>query len=95
MFQKDRYRARIFGVSQLGLVEITRKRARPDVRSVMTRGCPFCGGYGWVLKEDSVAMHIKRFEKSFFLTADAMLPETQSGIAQYIADTTLPFGKKS
>lgn len=91
VFQKDRYRARIFGVSQLGLVEITRKRARPDVRSVMTRGCPFCGGYGWVLKEDSVAMHIKRFLRKVSLSnkADAMLLETHSVIAQYIADTYL------
>jgi ribonuclease G len=91
VFQKDRYRARIFGVSQLGLVEITRKRARPDVRSVMTRGCPFCGGYGWVLKEDSVAMHIKRFLRKVSLSnkADAMLLETHPVIAQYIADTYL------
>lgn len=101
VFQSDRYRARIFGVSQLGLVEITRKRARPDVRSVMTRGCPFCGGYGWVLKEDSVAMHIKRFLRKVALSnkSEAMLLEAHPAIAQYIAETYLllweeEFGRK-
>lgn len=92
VFQNDRYRARIFGVSQLGLVEITRKRARPDVRSVMTRGCPFCGGYGWVLKEDTVAMHVKRFLRKVALSnkSEAMLLEAHPAIAQYIAETYLP-----
>ena len=90
-FQGDRYRARVFGVSRLGLVEITRKRARPDIRSVLTRGCPFCGGYGWVQKEDTVALSIKRFLRkvSGANRSEAVLVEANAAIARYVAETYL------
>ncbi|HOR53728.1 MAG TPA: Rne/Rng family ribonuclease, partial [Synergistales bacterium] len=39
LFRNDRARARVFGVTGLGLVELTRKRARTDIRSSFTRGC--------------------------------------------------------
>ena len=91
IFQGDRYRAKVFGVTQLGLVEITRKRARQDIRGVLTRGCPFCGGYGWVLKEDAVAVNIKRFLRKVTNTnrSEALLLETHPAIAQYISDMYL------
>ncbi len=91
VFQPDRYRARVFGVSQLGLVEITRKRARPDIRSTLTRSCPCCGGGGSVFREDTVAMTIKRFLRkvSYANRAEAILLETNDVIAQYIGETYL------
>lgn len=91
IFQGDRYRAKVFGVTQLGLVEITRKRARQDIRGTLTRGCPFCGGYGWVLKEDSIAVGIKRFLRKVIRSnrSEALLIETHPVIAQYIAETYL------
>ena len=92
VFQNDRYRARIFGVSRLGLVEITRKRARPDIRSTLARSCPFCGGSGWVLREDSVSMAVKRFLRKVALSnrSDAFLLEANPAVAQYMAETYLP-----
>ena len=91
VFQPDRYRARVFGVSQLGLVEITRKRARPDIRSMLTRSCPACGGGGWVFREDTIAMTIKRFLRkvSFANRAEALLLEANAAVAQYIFETYL------
>lgn len=91
VFQGDRYKAKIFGVTQLGLVEITRKRARQDIRATLTRGCPFCGGYGWVLKEDSIAVGIKRFLRKVIHSnrSEALLIETHPVIARYIAETYL------
>ena len=40
LFKNDRCKARVYGVTGLGLVEITRKRARTDVRAALMRGCP-------------------------------------------------------
>ena len=92
VFKNDRYRARIFGVSRLGLVEITRKRARPDIRSTLARSCPFCGGSGWVLREDSVSMAIKRFLRKVVASnrGAALLLEANPAVARYIAETYLP-----
>ncbi len=91
LFQKDRYKAKIFGITQLGLVELTRKRARQDIRSILTRGCPFCGGYGWVLKEDTVAVSIKRFLRKVSKSnrSEALLLEAHPAIAAYISETYL------
>lgn len=87
-FQHDRYRARVYGVSKLGLVEMTRKRARPDLKAALTRSCPFCAGHGWVLKEDSVALMIKRFLRKVARTnkAEALLLELHPDIARHIAE---------
>ncbi|EHM09724.1 ribonuclease, Rne/Rng family [Thermanaerovibrio velox DSM 12556] len=60
LFKGDRHRARVFGITPLGLVELTRKRSRSDLRSVLTRGCPMCGSSGFVEREEASAMKLKR-----------------------------------
>lgn len=60
IFRGDRNRARVFGITHLGLVELTRKRSRSDLKSVMLRGCPMCGGSGLVEREEASAMRVKR-----------------------------------
>ena len=91
IFKSDRYKARVYGVTGLGLVEITRKRARADLRAALTRGCPFCGGLGHVMKEESLALQIKRFIRKVCVSAktEALLIETHPAIAEYIAETFL------
>lgn len=91
LFKPDRCKARVFGVTSLGLVEITRKRARLDIRSVVSRSCPFCGGLGWVDKEETVAMKVKRFLRKAVRGAlsEAFVVELHPAIARYIADTYL------
>jgi ribonuclease G len=91
LFKSDRCKARVYGVTGLGLVEITRKRARTDLRAELLRGCPFCGGLGLVEREESVAMQIKRFIRKIISSskAEALLIESYSTIAEYIAETFL------
>ncbi|MDR3254840.1 MAG: Rne/Rng family ribonuclease [Synergistaceae bacterium] len=91
LFKGDRCRARVYGVTALGLVEITRKRARLDMRTIMSRGCPFCGGLGWVDREETVAMKVKRFIRRSVLGShsEAFLVELHPAIACYIAETYL------
>ena len=92
VFQDDRSRARVFSMTQLGLVELTRKRDRADLRSVLTRGCPFCGDCGWVLREDTVALSIKRFLRKIIQAnrAGAVLLQANDMVARYVAGTYLP-----
>ncbi len=91
LFKTDRCKARVYGVTGLGLVEITRKRARTDLRAALTRACPFCGGLGSVPREESVAMHIKRFIRKVVLSSksEALLIEAYVSVAEYIAETFL------
>ncbi|MEA3507977.1 MAG: Rne/Rng family ribonuclease [Synergistota bacterium] len=87
LFRNDRHKARVYGITKLGLVELTRKRSRADMRSVFTRGCPCCGGSGWVRREENVAMNIKRFLRKVVLSShcEALLVEVHPEIASTIA----------
>lgn len=91
LFKPDKCKARVYGVTSLGLVEITRKRARLDMRGVFSRGCPFCGGLGWVDKEETVAMKIKRSLRKAVRgsLSEAFVVETHPTIARYIAEMYL------
>jgi ribonuclease G len=91
LFKGDRCKARVYGVTALGLVEITRKRARLDMRSIISRGCPFCGGLGWVDKEETFARKVKRFLRGAVhgSASEAFLVELHPAIARYIAETYL------
>jgi len=92
LFKGDRCRARVFGVTHLGLVELTRKRARTDVRSLFTRGCPFCGGTGVVAREEAVALDLKRFIRKVVLSGhpEALLIEMHPAVASFISESFLP-----
>ena len=101
VFAADRCRVRVYGISPLGLVEMTRKRARADLRSVLTRPCPLCGSGSRVLKEDSLALMLKRFIRKVFLSgrAEAVLVDVNESVAAYAAQVYLSsweetFGRK-
>ena len=91
LFRCDRCKVRVYSVTGLGLVELTRKRARLDMRTIMSRSCPFCGGLGWVDKEETVAIKVKRFLRKAVLGShsEAFLVELHPAIARYIAETYL------
>ena len=56
----DRARIRIGGLSDFGLVQITRKRSRSDLVSKLTRPCPTCRGLGRVKSEITVLLELRR-----------------------------------
>jgi ribonuclease G len=91
VFHPDRSRARVFSMTQLGLVELTRKRGRPDLKSVLTRSCPFCSDNGWVLREDTVAMSIKRFLRKVGHAnkCEAILVQANATVARYVSELYL------
>jgi ribonuclease G len=53
--RRDRARTKVVGLSELGLVQLTRKRTRPGVGASLTRSCPLCGGHGRVKAPETVA----------------------------------------
>lgn len=57
---RDRARTKLFGISQLGLLEMSRQRVRPSLIQMMTEPCPSCDGTGRVLSPDTVVRRIER-----------------------------------
>lgn len=57
---KDRARSRVLGISEFGLVEITRKRSRPSLERTLTAPCPYCRGQGRIPSLASVIFALRR-----------------------------------
>lgn len=80
--RKDRSRARVSQVSDLGLIEVSRKRVRPSLMHFYSDDCPYCSGSGKVLSIESMAMKMEhwirrigmsRKEKAVRLTVNPVL----------------------
>ncbi|PMH39879.1 ribonuclease G [Vibrio sp. 10N.286.49.B3] len=57
---KDRVKTNINGFTQLGLVEMTRKRTRESIEHVLCSSCPTCEGRGSVKTVETVCYEILR-----------------------------------
>src|SRR5207344_1419420 len=56
----DKARNNVLQISELGLVEMTRKRVRQDLRSLLSVTCPTCKGSGITKSDATVAAEIFR-----------------------------------
>jgi ribonuclease G len=56
----DKAKTNILKISELGLVEMTRKRTRENLVQTLCEPCPYCERKGYVLSEESVAHKVLR-----------------------------------
>ena len=57
---EDKARTNVLEISELGLVEMSRKRVRQDLRALLTQHCPTCRGTGVVKSNETLATEIYR-----------------------------------
>jgi ribonuclease G len=57
---EDKSRTNVLDISELGIVEMTRKRARQDLQSMFCAPCPTCKGSGMVRSDATLAAEIFR-----------------------------------
>ncbi len=57
--ERDRTKTVVLGVTHLGLVEMTRKKTRSMLESVMLQECPYCDGEGHVFSSEHVIMELR------------------------------------
>jgi len=58
--KKDRTKTSVLGLTRLGLVEMTRKKARQDLETVLYGECPSCEGRGLIRSPETVAIAVRR-----------------------------------
>ncbi len=58
--KRDRARHKVFQVSGLGLVEMSRQRVRPSLLSQLSDPCPYCRETGKVLSMETMSNRIER-----------------------------------
>ncbi len=62
--QKDKTKSAVVGMSDLGLVEITRKKERKSISAVLKKDCPYCSGSGRIMNNQTMVLEIyKKIEK--------------------------------
>lgn len=58
--KKDRTKTNVLGLTGLGLVEMTRKKSRQNLESILYSQCPCCDGRGRVRSPETVIINIRR-----------------------------------
>ena len=58
--RRDRQKTNIFEISELGLVEMTRKRTRENISRILSEPCPYCEGAGLIKSKTTVCYDIFR-----------------------------------
>jgi len=83
---RDRTKTNVLGITGLGLVEMTRKKMRRKLSSIVKRTCPYCGGSGLVDSEETTAMNLRRLVLRQLANSDIKeyLIEVNPVVAKYI-----------
>ncbi|WP_068470001.1 Rne/Rng family ribonuclease [Candidatus Protochlamydia phocaeensis] len=58
--KEDSAKCTILGMSEFGLVEMTRQRNRGSLMQTLFTGCPYCSGSGVIKSHESVSIEIER-----------------------------------
>lgn len=84
--KKDRTKAHVLGITNLGLVEMTRKKVRQSLDEVLEKVCPYCEGRGRILSEDTMAKKVEREISRIFRTrrGEAILIEVHPSVAAVV-----------
>ena len=56
--KEDKTKTNVMGITQLGLVEITRKKTRKSIDRIFQQPCPICGGTGKVISMNTILIRI-------------------------------------
>ncbi len=58
--KKDRIKTFVYPISEIGLVQITRKRTRHNITNLLTETCPNCDGSGYIKSRYTVCYEVLR-----------------------------------
>ncbi|MCX7842162.1 MAG: Rne/Rng family ribonuclease [Clostridia bacterium] len=102
--KKDRTKTTVLGMTSLGLIEMTRKKVRQGLSSMMHIDCPYCDGTGKILSPEAVARNVEKEIKNYFsqTIANAIQVEVHPTVAQVLtgmdghnlAEMEKAYGKK-
>jgi ribonuclease G len=81
--RQDRTRANVLGLTQLGLVEMTRKKSSQNLDEALMRACHYCDGRGKLLSEETMARRVRAEIRRILKqsTSEALLMEVHPTVA--------------
>ncbi len=86
--RKDRSKAAVTRISELGLIEMTRKRTRESLLHTLTEPCTACEGKGYTKSRRTVTYELLRElrRQGDLVEGDTVLVEVHPEVAQVLAD---------
>ncbi|MBI3592484.1 MAG: ribonuclease E/G [Nitrospirae bacterium] len=85
--KKDRAKNTIYNISELGIIQMTRKRVRESLGRVLCEQCPYCEGRGFVKSARTVAYEIFRKVKKMNLGSGTMVMiKANPAVAELLSD---------
>jgi ribonuclease G len=103
LLRADPARTKVIGISELGLLQLTRKRTRPALGAVLTRSCPLCSGHGRIKAPRAIAAEVLSAVRREKASEDERLvvrvhPDAAAavgaGLAEERADSPAPSGRR-
>lgn len=84
--KQDKTKTHVLGFTQLGLVELTRKKEKKKLTDILERPCPSCGGSGRVISEETLAFNLahEAFSVAKEAEVEAMLIECHPSVASFL-----------
>lgn len=90
--QKDKMKPKIQDITALNLIEITRKKARQNLNTVLYSTCPVCQGSGRIQSPETISIEIKNRLRSVFSkknAAKSILLEVHPFVASWFINKEL------
>jgi ribonuclease G len=88
--QKDKAQTKILKISELGLVEMTRKRTRESLEQLLCSPCRHCEGTGHAKSAETISYEIlRKVQRSSALPEDAsrVVVKTSQAVAEFLSDS--------
>lgn len=88
MLERDRSKTKITQVSELGLVEMTRKRTRESLERVLCEACPMCSGRSVIKTAETVCYEVFRdiLRQARVYEADSFLVIASQNVVDRLLD---------
>jgi ribonuclease G len=94
--KEDSAKCTILGMSEFGLVEMTRQRSRESLTQTLFTNCPYCSGSGMIKTNESVSIEIERALKKLICQQNQFALELIShpNLDEYLNHTDKDYFRK-
>ncbi|GBE01176.1 ribonuclease G [bacterium BMS3Bbin06] len=85
--RRDKAKNTIYNISELGLIQMTRKRVRESLGRTLCDTCPYCEGKGFVLSPRTVCFDIfRKIEKMSLTNGSRVIITAHPHVAELLSD---------
>ncbi len=85
--KKDRAKNTIYSISELGIIQMTRKRVRESLGHVLSEQCPYCEGKGFIKSARTIAYEIfRKLKKMNLAPGTSAMIKANPAVAELLSD---------